>query len=124
MENLIVEVGNYPRKPSTMKDDMQKRTDSPVHEIGLTLDELIKRGARQVIQQAIEAELAELLVTHANVITLQGKRAVVRNGYVYFVMIVDTPLSGRITGFLACSTHRNVIEAPPKRTPGTFCVTD
>lgn len=81
MENLIVEVGNYPRKPSTMKDDMQKRADSPVHEIGLTLDELIKRGARQVIQQAIEAELAELLVTHANVITLQGKRAVVRNGY-------------------------------------------
>lgn len=29
--------------------------------MGLGLDELVRRGARQVIQQAIEAELAELL---------------------------------------------------------------
>ena len=64
-----------------MKDDMQKRGVSPAYELGLTLDELVKRGARQVIQQAIEAELAELLASHANVTTLQGKRAVVRNGY-------------------------------------------
>ncbi len=64
-----------------MRDDMQNRSDSPEDEMGLKLDELIKRGARQVIQQAIEAELAELLETHANVVTLQGKRAVVRNGY-------------------------------------------
>jgi putative transposase len=28
---------------------------------GLGLDELVRQGARQVIQQAIEAELAELL---------------------------------------------------------------
>lgn len=35
----------------------------------------------QVIQQAIEAELAELLSGCANVVTLHGKRAVVRNGY-------------------------------------------
>jgi transposase-like protein len=49
--------------------------------MGLALDELVKRGARQVIQQAIEAELADLLAKHANVVTLQGKRAVVRNGY-------------------------------------------
>jgi putative transposase len=34
-----------------------------------------------VIQQAIEAELAELLSSCANVTTLTGKRAVVRNGY-------------------------------------------
>lgn len=64
-----------------MKDDMQNWSGSPEDEMGLTLDELIKRGARQVIHQAIEAELAELLAKHANVITLQGKRAVVRNGY-------------------------------------------
>jgi hypothetical protein len=30
-------------------------------EIGLGLDELIRRGARRVIQEAIEVELAELL---------------------------------------------------------------
>jgi hypothetical protein len=34
-----------------------------------------------VIQQAIEAELAELLSTCSNITTLHGKRAVVRNGY-------------------------------------------
>jgi transposase-like protein len=34
-----------------------------------------------VIQQAIEAKLAELLSSCANVTTLQGRRAVVRNGY-------------------------------------------
>lgn len=49
--------------------------------MGLKSDEWIKRGARQVIQQAIEAGLAELLATHANVVTLQGIRAVVRKGY-------------------------------------------
>lgn len=46
-----------------------------------SLDDLIQRGARQIIQQAIEAELATLLEQYENVKTLGGKRAVVRNGY-------------------------------------------
>ncbi len=50
-------------------------------EIGVSLDELVRRGARQVIQQAIELELAALLEQYANVRTLAGKKAVVRNGY-------------------------------------------
>lgn len=50
-------------------------------ELGLSLEELIRRGARQVIQTAIEAELAELLATYGNVETLGGQRVVVRNGY-------------------------------------------
>ncbi len=45
------------------------------------LDELIQQGARRVIQQAIEAELATLLEQYGNVKTLDGRRAVVRNGY-------------------------------------------
>ncbi len=64
-----------------MKKDKQKQEVSPASEIGLTLDDLVRRGAREVIRQAIEAELAELLANCANVTTLQGKRAVVRNGY-------------------------------------------
>lgn len=48
---------------------------------GLGLDDLIRQGAQQVIQQAIEAELAELLERFTNVKTLHGQRAVVRNGY-------------------------------------------
>ena len=64
-----------------MKKDKQKQGVGPENEIGLTLDDLVRRGARQVIQQAIEAELAELLSSCGNVATLTGKRAVVRNGY-------------------------------------------
>ena len=50
-------------------------------EIGVSMDELVRRGARQVIQQVIELELAALLEQYANVRTLSGKKAVVRNGY-------------------------------------------
>jgi transposase-like protein len=49
--------------------------------IDVSLDELVRRGARQVIQQVIELELAALLEQYANVRTLSGKKAVVRNGY-------------------------------------------
>ena len=52
-----------------------------LQEIGLGLDDLVRRGARQVIEEAIEAELAELMERFGNVKTLQGQRAVVRNGY-------------------------------------------
>ena len=47
-------------------------------EIGLGLEELIRRGARRVIQEAIEVELAELLEQFSNVKILSGQRAVVR----------------------------------------------
>lgn len=50
-------------------------------EIGLGLDDIIRRGARDVIQQAIEAELSQLLEQYENVKALSGRRAVVRNGY-------------------------------------------
>lgn len=64
-----------------MSKDKQKQAVSPAQEMGVTLDDLVRQGARQVIQQAIETELAELLVSCANIRTLQGKQAVVRNGY-------------------------------------------
>ncbi|MGF6931238.1 transposase-like protein [Paraburkholderia sp. UCT70] len=63
---------------------MNKFTEKAVvglSEVGLGLDELVRHGARQVIQQAIEAELAALLERFENVKTLHGQRAVVRNGY-------------------------------------------
>jgi len=40
-----------------------------------SLDDLIQRGARQIIQQAIEAEMATLLEQYENVKTLGGIRA-------------------------------------------------
>ncbi len=61
------------------KDKQEARIGLP--EIGVSLDELVRRGARQVIEQVIELELAALLEQYANVRTLSGKQAVVRNGY-------------------------------------------
>ena len=54
------------RKPGTIEDP---------------LTELLRGGARQLIEQAIEAELAELLGRYAGRVDDQGRRAVVRNGY-------------------------------------------
>ncbi|MGF6634838.1 hypothetical protein OKW38_005038 [Paraburkholderia sp. MM5496-R1] len=44
------------------------------------LDDLIQQGARRIIQQAIEAELAAMLEQYSNVKSIEGRRAVVRNG--------------------------------------------
>jgi transposase-like protein len=63
-----------------MSKHREEATGSP-SEIGMGLDELVRRGARQVIQQVIEAELGQLLEQCGNVKTLHGQRAVVRNGY-------------------------------------------
>ena len=61
------------------KDKQEARNG--LAEIGVSLDELGRRGARQVIQQAVEVELTLLLERYENVKTLRGQRAVVRNGY-------------------------------------------
>jgi len=63
-----------------MNKDKQNQQNG-LEEIGMNLDDLVRRGARQVIQQAIEAELAQLLEQYENVKTLHGRQAVVRNGY-------------------------------------------
>lgn len=45
------------------------------------LTELLRTGARQLIQQAVEAELQDLLSTHENRRLPDGKAGVVRNGH-------------------------------------------
>jgi transposase-like protein len=46
-----------------------------------SLTELLRHGARGLIEQAVEAELQLLLDQYGNVTDLSGRRAVVRNGY-------------------------------------------
>ena len=58
-----------------------KNGNAEQSEMGLSLEELIRRGARELIQKAIEVELRELLGDYENVKMLGGQRAVVRNGY-------------------------------------------
>ena len=45
------------------------------------LTELLRRGARQLIQQAVELELQDLLTEHAERRLSDGRAGVVRNGY-------------------------------------------
>lgn len=45
------------------------------------LTDLLKSGARQLIQQYVDAELQELLAQHRSCLTETGKPSVVRNGY-------------------------------------------
>ena len=45
------------------------------------LTELLRAGAQQLIHQAVEAELQELLAEHSDRRTADGKAGVVRNGY-------------------------------------------
>jgi len=45
------------------------------------LQQILKQGAQQLLQQAVEAELAELLDEHRSLTTESGHKAVVRNGH-------------------------------------------
>ena len=62
-----------------MKDT--KKGIAEQSEMGWSLEGLIRRGARELIQKAIEVEVQELLAEYGNVKVLGGQRAVVRNGY-------------------------------------------
>ena len=45
------------------------------------LTELLRSGAKELMRQAVDAELQELLTQHAGRKTESGRAAVVRNGY-------------------------------------------
>ena len=45
------------------------------------MTELLRSGARQLLQEAIEAELQELLATHSDRVLEDGRAGVVRNGH-------------------------------------------
>jgi putative transposase len=59
-------------------------------EVGLPLEELVRRGARDILQRAIEAEVEVLLEEVSAVTLIDGRRAVVRNGYLPAREIVTT----------------------------------
>ena len=80
-----------------MRDDTNRRGGeaSPaggkeLAELGLPLEELVRRGARDILQRAIEAEVQVLLEEFASVNLIDGRRAVVRNGYLPARAILTT----------------------------------
>jgi len=64
-----------------MKNCNLKSVSTPVEKVHDPLTELLRNGARDLIRQAVEAELSTLLSQHADLKLLDGRQAVVRNGY-------------------------------------------
>jgi transposase-like protein len=54
---------------------------SNTKEMGLTLEDIARQGAREMIRQAIEAEVHVFTASYAHMVTAEGQQAVVRNGY-------------------------------------------
>ena len=67
-----------------------KTLPQPEKDVIDPLTELLRTGARELIAQAVEAELQALLDQHADNRLRDGRRSVVRNGYLP-LRILDTP---------------------------------
>lgn len=65
-----------------MNNSTQQTTTEQTGIDGKTaLEKLLREGARQMLQQAIEMEVAEYVDTHKSLLGEDGKRVVVRNGH-------------------------------------------
>jgi len=64
-----------------MDHDTHGQSTAPDPESADPLTELLRRGARDLLRQAVEAELQVFLGDHADYTLDDGRRAVVRNGY-------------------------------------------
>lgn len=66
-----------------MRDCSLKGSSAPVKDKRLEdpLTEVLRQGAKELIRKAVEAELSEMLSTYSDVRLLDGRPAVVRNGY-------------------------------------------
>lgn len=64
-----------------MSKDKEFSDSAPEDVIGDPLTVLLRNGAKQLLQQAVEAELQAMLSQYANVADLAGRKTVVRNGH-------------------------------------------
>src|SRR5436190_13840231 len=64
-----------------MQDCNLKEVSIPVQKIVDPLTELLRKGARDLISQAVETELAAMLASYSDLKLVDGRQAVVRNGY-------------------------------------------
>lgn len=66
-----------PTKEADIRPEAISFSDCP----STPLEELIRQGAQRIVRQAVEAELTEVLANYARVTMIDGRQAVVRNGY-------------------------------------------
>ena len=64
-----------------MEKTQDRSGSSELQEPGGVLEELARKGARQLLAQAMEAEVAEFVEKHSGTTDEEGRRLVVRNGH-------------------------------------------
>ena len=64
-----------------MSNDTLKTVAKPEESLKDPLTELLRNGARELIRQAVESELISFLSEHENFKLLDGRQALVRNGF-------------------------------------------
>ncbi len=64
-----------------MEKTQDRSASSELQEPGDVLEELARKGARQLLAQAMEAEVAEFVEKHRGTTDEEGRRLVVRNGH-------------------------------------------
>lgn len=64
-----------------MKDCNLKEVSVPVQNVNDPLTELLRNGARDLIRQAVDAELRAMLSEYSDLKLMDGRQAIVRNGY-------------------------------------------
>ena len=64
-----------------MEKTQDRSASSELQEPGGVLEELARKGARQLLAQAMEAEVAEFIEKHSGSTDEEGRRLVVRNGH-------------------------------------------
>jgi len=68
------------------------------------LSDLVRQGARQIIAQAVEAELHEFLVQYAGLRDESGRQGVVRNGYLP-ARTITTGVGEAVLNLIHCCYH-------------------
>ena len=63
------------------KDTRGEVTDQARNEVGGVLEEILREGARRLLQHAIESEVADYVDAHTGELDDRGRRQVVRNGW-------------------------------------------
>jgi len=69
------------KRKYAIKDCNLKEAPTPAKKIANPLTELLRNRARDLIKQAVKAELSTILSEYEDLKLIDGRQAIVRNGY-------------------------------------------
>jgi len=78
---LAESIHHEPEGGYALKNDTVFDLQAPAEPVVDVLTEALRQGSRQLLAQAVEAEVAEFLASHADLVDDDGRRLIVRNGH-------------------------------------------